>query len=319
MANTPLSLDRMDRITGSRISGVLGLSPYRTRADVMREMVREHAFAEEEFTGNFVTQYGTDHEPDAVRAYEREMGVTVENALDMQLTVVHDSLPFAVTPDGWVSEDPENATPGLLETKCPYRGTYTHWRDRPDYEAQMRLQCLVTGMDWCDMAVWRYEGTNISRLYIDRDRDGNEIDWLKQTWPEIEQFLEEYQAVLDSEELMQPYLEAILDRRVDDEWLMAEAAYWDLVAEQDRIAAELGEVKTELEHLAGNKSTKGAGLHLIRRVSRGSGGSVSYKRLAESALGADRVKELAPKFTGAGGGGGAVTWAFKRISDKEAE
>ena len=54
-----LSKHRTGRVTGSRIAAVLGLSPYLSRDDVMREMVREFFWDEPEFAGNFVTDWGS--------------------------------------------------------------------------------------------------------------------------------------------------------------------------------------------------------------------------------------------------------------------
>jgi hypothetical protein len=312
-----LSLERIGRITGSRIAGVLGLSPYRTRAQVMREMVREYHWAESEFDGNFVTDYGVEHELDAIAEYELLNGVHVENKGNDQLTVVHDGGLFAVTPDGWVSDNP---TDGLAEAKCPFRGLYTHWHDRPDYEAQMRLQCVVTEREWCDFIVWRREGTNISRMYWDVDAEGNKVDWLPSVMPEVERFLEEYNAAIESEELSAPYLEPIKDQRTDDEWLAAVAAYYDLRAEMNRIERQFEESKRALEKLADGKTTKGGGLQVIyRRPSGGGQGQISYKNALEALVPEDkRTPGVLDRYRGKPSkGGGRGTYAFKDITEKE--
>ena len=53
---------RKGRVTGSIVGAILGLSPYMTRADAMRSMVRAAIGAPSEFTGNVATEYGTMHE-----------------------------------------------------------------------------------------------------------------------------------------------------------------------------------------------------------------------------------------------------------------
>ena len=61
---------RKGKITGSRIAGILGVSPFQTPDSVMREMVREWHGLPPEFTGNIATRWGEDHEDDARRSYE---------------------------------------------------------------------------------------------------------------------------------------------------------------------------------------------------------------------------------------------------------
>lgn len=320
-----LSLERTGRITGSRIAGLLNLSPYRTRSQVLREMVREHFWAESEFDGNFVTDWGKEHEADGIAEYELLRGVFVENKGADQLTVVHSTLPIAVTPDGWVENgmhgpiEEQTEAPGLNETKCPYRGLYSNWKERPDYEAQMRWQCFTAEREWCDFTVWRYEGTAISRMFLDRDREGEPIDWMPQVWPEVEQFLEEYNAAIESEVAAEVHLTPILDQRVDDEWLAAVAAYFDLLYEQQRAARELNEVKEILGRLAGGKTTKGGGLQVIyRKGSPGGQGAISYKSALEALVPEEaRPPKVLDRYRGKAGAGSAPSYAFKNILDKE--
>ena len=69
---------RKGRVTGSVVGGILGMSPYMTRDDVMRSMVRDWHGAESEFTGNVATQWGEFHEPGAVQDFTLETGLAVQ-------------------------------------------------------------------------------------------------------------------------------------------------------------------------------------------------------------------------------------------------
>ena len=71
---------RKNRITGSAVGAILGLSPYSTPDDVMRRMVREKFDAPSEFTGNVATEWGVANEAGAIKEYEMETGVTVKPA-----------------------------------------------------------------------------------------------------------------------------------------------------------------------------------------------------------------------------------------------
>jgi predicted phage-related endonuclease len=54
---------RVGRVTASRIGSIMGWSPYQTRADVLREMVRQHlgdetAAATDTQIRNYIAQHG---------------------------------------------------------------------------------------------------------------------------------------------------------------------------------------------------------------------------------------------------------------------
>lgn len=262
MANG-LSPLRVDRLTGSRIGGALGLNPYSSRADVLREMVREHFDAPREFTGNAATDYGKAKEPEALARYEAERGVMTYGGDDCIVHPVYDFL--AVTPDGLVGDD------GMIECKAPYRGAYTHWRDKPYYEAQMRLQMECTGRQWCDFVVLQRDGTlHVSRLEHDPA-------WLPSVLPQLEAFMADYAAALANPE---PFL---ADRERDDaEWRKAAVAYRNATAALAEAEATQKAAREALLALAGDASAKGYGVQVVRSERAG---AIAY---------AKALKDLAP-------------------------
>jgi len=314
-----LSLERTDRITGSRIAGILGLSPYNTRAQVMREMVRQHFWADDEFTGNYATDWGAAHEQDAIEAYQLLHGLAVENALDEQLTIVGGpDHQFAVTPDGWVTprdmlgKHLVDGDDGLVETKAPFRATYTHHEERPDYQAQMALSCFVAERPWCDFVVWRTTGLNVSRFYLPDNWYSGDVA------AECERFLEEYAQIIEDDDLAAAYLEPVNDRRTDPEWAVAEAVYFEVLADAERTQQALAAAKRDLETLAGNRSVKGASLHLVYTPpSRGGKGQISYKSALETLVPEDkRTPAILDTFRGKASGSGAK-WSYRYIGEKE--
>jgi putative phage-type endonuclease len=268
---TELSPLRVGRITGSRVGAILGLNPYSTRADVLREMVREHCGAEREFTGNAATLHGETCEPLALAAYEAMNGVMTHGGGECVVHRMYDFL--AVTPDGLVGDD------GMIECKAPYSGTYTHWRDKPYYEAQMRLQLACLGRSWCDFVVYRDGGIIVSRL----DHDPF---WLPRVLPTLRDFLSDYDAAISSAEASAPHV-------ADREACMETSPEWDLAcrayAEAKRLAAEH---EADAEHwrkqlitmteATGCRSARGFG-YLVTRSERA--GSIAY---------AKAIKDLAP-------------------------
>lgn len=250
------------RITGSRIGAILGLNPYSTRRDVLREMVRESHGAEREFQGNEATRYGEAHEPDALAAYEAREGVMTYGGGELLIHPEHDFL--AVTPDGLVGDD------GMIECKAPFRGTYTHWNEKPYYEAQMRLQMECAGRAWCDFVVWRAGEIAVSRI----ERDAT---WLPSVLPVLEQFMEDYRAAMEAPE------SHLADTIRDDKaWRDAASDYLDTLSAFNDIERMMKAKRERLIELAGDSSAKGCGVQVIRSERAG---SVAY---------AKAVKELLP-------------------------
>lgn len=258
-----LSSQRTGRITGSRIAKILELSPYGTRDSVMREMVRQHHGAEDEFTGNVATEYGNEHEADAIAQYEAERFVDLHGAQQLVIHPQHDFL--AVTPDGLVDVD------GMVEAKCPYRAPYRHVDERPDYEAQIRLQLECTRRLWCDFVVWvEGEGIYVSRVKHDPD-------WLPSVLPDLLAFMEEYHEIIADPDRSAPYLEPLKDARTDDVWTEAALA-WAEADMQAKLADERAKkLRQELLNLT-DKPAVGAGVQVVRQDRRG---SVDYSRFVK--------------------------------------
>lgn len=248
-----LSPLRTGRITGSRVGAILGLNPHNKRGDVLREMVREQRGAAREFIGNEATRHGEEHEPIAIDAYENERGVKVHSAQQIVIHPVHDFL--AVTPDGMIGND------GMIEVKAPFRGTYTHWREKPYYEAQMRLQMECAGRAWCDFAVLHKDGTlHISRITHDPA-------WLPSVMPELTAFMADYSEAISSDEKAAPFLAT--KERDDDEWRIEVSQYIGAKQAADRAQEALEASRLRLIELAPT-GAKGAGVTLIRSERAGS-------------------------------------------------
>ena len=130
---------RVGMITGSRVGGILGLSPFNKPEDVMRSIVREHHGAPSEFEGNVATEYGNEHEDAAIFALEQELGIQIEE------TGFHKvSEWLGASPDGLVGD-------AVVEIKCPYgkrnatsESDFKSAREQPHYYAQMQIEMFCT-------------------------------------------------------------------------------------------------------------------------------------------------------------------------------
>lgn len=171
---------RIGRVTGSVVGGILGLSPYMTRADVLRSMVRAAHGAPTEFTGNVATEWGTHNEAGAIVEFEMETSERVEA---MPFVAYEDWL--GASPDGRVSDGRG------LEVKCPYglrndpEPAFKSIDDQPHYYAQMQVEAFVCGWE----SVWFYQWTpHGSKCEIVLRDD----DWLDRHLPILRQFHAEF-------------------------------------------------------------------------------------------------------------------------------
>jgi putative phage-type endonuclease len=143
---------RAGRLTASCFGAALGLSPHLSRQALWRQLT-----GRETFEGNVATDWGTEHEDEAICAYEELTGSIVLPA------------PFVpyqewsgCSPDGYVGD-------GLIEVKAPYsQRVFETWPDH--YRVQVIGQMAITGRDWCDCWCWTpNEARIIERIEYDPD------------------------------------------------------------------------------------------------------------------------------------------------------
>jgi putative phage-type endonuclease len=256
---------RKGRVTGSIVGGILGLSPFMTRDDVMRSLVRDWHDSESEFTGNIATQWGEFHESEAVMAFIEETGLNVQNCgffphLDW----------LGASPDGLVGDD------AIIEIKCPFSlrdgGDHKSIADLPHYHAQMQIEMLCAERVKAYFFQWAPHAT---QLEVVRRDEG----WLDDNIPVLFAFYEEFLKERENpaEHLAPKRVEINTNRAVH---LISE--YEDLQEAEDRAKERKKEVLAELVEITKGKNALVAGRKLTK-VERE--GSISY---------AKAIKELAP-------------------------
>lgn len=177
---------RVGVITGSRVGSILGVNPFATRENVMREMVREHLGAEKEFQGNAATNHGERMESVALAFYEKSQMQTVEQTG----LVKHDLYDWlGASPDGLIGLN------GGLEIKCPYwaKQPYSVY-EKPGYYAQVQHVMEVCDLDWMDFFVY------ISEDCFSVERVARDINWFSSNFAKLEAFHAEYLAVIADDE-----------------------------------------------------------------------------------------------------------------------
>lgn len=254
---------RKGKITGSRVGGILGVNPFATAEDVMREMVRDWFGAEREFTGNDATRHGEKWEDYAVSLYE---GVT-GNEVDKAGFIAHEVYDFiGVSPDGLVGLD------GGIEVKCPYwaKAPYSI-SEKPSYYAQMQVVMETADIEWMDFVVFILNHPlHVER--VERDRK-----WFAEALPKLIKFNERFQKIVSSEESAKEYLadpqKEISDARADRLAILLYEIE-DHKSKLEPLQKEFDQIKRELGEEFGSFKT---GFITFKRIQKK--GAVDNKRL----------------------------------------
>ena len=241
---------RKKRVTASSVGAILGVDPWRTRADVMRAMVREALGAETEFKGNPATAWGNANEANARMDFELETGLKCDPAPFVEF----DDWAGA-SPDSWIGGD------ALAEFKCPYgirhdeQPVFKRLVDQEHYRAQVQFQLYCTDKVKAHFFQWTPHGSDWTVVHVDHA-------WRDENLPVLSQFYAEFLHELENnaEEHLSPKritLDSPEAHRMVREWdELREQEAWinerkkDLLADMVRIA---GEKDAEI---AGRKLTK---------------------------------------------------------------
>ena len=196
------------RITGSRIGGILGLSPWQKSDDVIREMVRQHHGAESEFVENPATQHGRHNEQRALLCFMRETGLDVE-----QCGFFEYGDRMGASPDGLTSDG------GVLELKVPFGlrngGEFKPLSEQPHYYAQVQMEMLATGRKHAYFAQYiAPKGDPLAFDYVPEQINIERVevgpDWIESVLPQIDIFYNRLLAELDNPEHLEP-LRVVID------------------------------------------------------------------------------------------------------------
>lgn len=254
---------RRKRVTGSNVGAILGHDPWRTRADVMRAMVRDALGAEPEFTGNPATAWGQANEENARLDFELETGLHINPA---------PFVPFedwaGASPDGFIDDD------AVAEIKCPYgirkdaEPVFKTLLEQQHYYDQVQFELYCTGRGKAHFFQWTPSDGLLTVVHVDHA-------WRDENLPKLRQFYAEFLAELENPE------EYLAPRRVmlDSPEAHRMVREWDDLCEQeDWVAQRKKELLAEIVAASGEKNAEIAGRKLTK-VERE--GAVSWAKLAK--------------------------------------
>lgn len=253
---------RKNRITASMVGAVLGLSPFMTRADAMRAMVRDREGLPSEFNGNVATEWGNANEDMARGEYEME---TCHDVIQVGFITREDWA--GTSPDGLIGED------GGVEIKCPYglrnepAPCFKTLEEQPHYYAQIQFTLWVTGRKWWHFYQWTPAGGRLSPPVLP------DQDWLDDNLPKLRQFYAEFLAEPADDHASEP--RTVIDTP-DAARMVRE---WDEIAEQlERLTERKADLLQEMLTIAGQRNAllSGRKLTLVSKA-----GSVSYAKVVK--------------------------------------
>jgi putative phage-type endonuclease len=264
-----LSPKRVGRVTASRAGAILGLSPFAGPDDVLREMVREYLGAEREFTGNVATEWGKQHEADAVAEAEFAGGVEFSDTGDQQKFYPYEDW-LGATPDGYIP-----TLGAIVEVKCPYSkrnsAEFQSLNAQPHYYAQIQVAMLCAHSTLCALIQW-------SPLSIEVEHVEFNQSWIEENLPKLKAFHERYLSELDNPAHLAP-LRGVIHSE-DAAELLAE--YDQAKADVEAATARQKAALDALIALSGESDAEICGRKLTKVVREG---SISY---------AKALKDLAP-------------------------
>ena len=256
---------RRGRVTGSVAGAILDLAPYMSRADVMRAMVRSHHWAESEFQGNIATEYGTNHEQEAIECFELDHGKAV---VDVGFAIKDDWL--GASPDGLIGDD------AILEVKCPFGKrndpdpVFKTAQEQPHYYAQMMLELLCTGRKTAYFYQWTSHGNDLQMVGFDQQ-------WLDANIPDLREFYDEYLTEIDNPKHLEP-----LRKEVNSQPTRLLVEEYDQLAEAIDNATE--RKKEVLALLVKSTNEKDGLIHGRKLTSVSRAGSISYAKIVKEKL-----------------------------------
>lgn len=262
---------RKGRITGSSAAAFLGLSPWLSKEDAMRRLVRDTLGAPREDENDFaraIMDHGVYAEPGVIFDFELETGLKVE---PLSFIPIEDY--SGASPDGKVSDG------GILEAKAPWskrkdtNPIFKPLAEQPHYECQVHLEMAASGASHAHFYQWAPNGAK--HEIIQRDQA-----YIDDILPRLKQIHAQYlwEVAENAEDHLAP-------RRVeiDTPDISRALKEWDEICEQlDNLEERKKDLLAELVAASGEKNALLGGSRKLTKTERK--GSIGYAAIVKSKL-----------------------------------
>jgi putative phage-type endonuclease len=275
---------RKGKVTGSRVGAILGVNQYKSRDDVMRDMVREWFDLPAEFQGNAATDHGTAMEPTALAFFREQLLHRDAEDVEEVGYIHHPRLDYVgASPDGIMRVKPGVNWRGGLEIKCPYYAKRPYSVNDPkkaSYMAQCQLVMEVCDLDFMDFLCFIDEDDYLHEV-IERDHD-----WWRNAEPKLEAFIADFRAIIANKKKAAPFLRDG-DPVIDDPRMMRLAGLYDELKAAEETTKSIRDVFDELKRELAEEygAGQGDGIRFAKQVRKG---AVDWKRVSED-IGIDTI------------------------------
>lgn len=261
---------RKGRLTGSRIGAAMGLSPFMTRDELIREMVREHYGAPSEREESPAMAWGTSMEPVAKAALEDLIGMPIS---ECGFFTYSESL--GASPDGIAADC------AVVEIKAPYyamlkKAEFKPLAGQPHYMAQVQLEMMCTTADRAYFFQWAPHGHKLE--IVARDKE-----WIDKIVFGGGKFLRDLERAICSPDR---HLAPLIATDASECALIAAERYRQACAALDSAKGQHEAARAALIEIAGDAEKAEIGGFMLTKVNKS--GSIAYAKAVKDLLpGAD--------------------------------
>jgi putative phage-type endonuclease len=249
--------ERRGRLTGSRIGAALGVSPFTSRKQLIKDMVDEHFGIRRDISNAPPIKYGLKHEAEALEALELVAGVSILQCGFFPL-------------EDWGGASPDGLTDRyVVEVKCPYKfrnatdAEFLPLKEQPHYWHQVQMEMHAAKREWALFFQWSPKGMKLE--YIARDPN-----WLDDVRAQAYTVLEEVDRAIDAAESTQGIIPA-------------EQELADLLDQKQAMQDRINELRDELWSL--NQADYQGELVTVQKIARQ--GSIDYAKAVRKYAPAD--------------------------------
>lgn len=260
------------KLTSHNAAAALGISRYKTQADLVRQMVRESHGMLPERDSAFVSDYIKNNYIHAFSEYCSTAAYMPDSSLPGALNKPDVNWLVAM-PSGIIRETDatlEIRLPLGMRNKSREEVKFLPAKEIPDFYSRIQIGMYCTGMTLCHAYQWAPQGDLLELIEIDQQ-------WLDTNIPRMRLFYQKVLNDISNEEHLKPKFQSI--ETEEARRLIAE--YETTIALIEDATARKGEILEELIEIAGENNSIIAGKKLQKIVRSG---SVQYAKIVKDKL-----------------------------------
>lgn len=258
-------------ITMGCVAAILGVSKSMTRAQVIRQMVREYHNAPSEYVENVAADYNNRMRETATTAFENQFRRNVIKVdIAKPLSKIMSSHPSMMRSDKFDGM-------GLVFIRTPFgqrdiadKSEFKSLDDQPHMYAQMQVEMYLAGAKWGVFFQWSVLAQTAKVVELDEP-------FVERCLEQLEAFYKVYKEETKNKDHLSPLLKSIDNDKVRK--MVAE--YDDQCVIETNAKTRKAEILAELKKAAKDESAMIAGRKLLRIPTEG---SISYARAVKDLL-----------------------------------